>query len=63
MAYITYEDLCDQFTAKFIDDTFKGETEIERDRIIDLFSKETETWATNTLHPFLDVPSELKEVS
>ena len=57
MAYITYADLCDQFTAKFIDDTFKGETEIERDRIIDLFSKETETWATNTLHPFLDVVS------
>ena len=62
MAYITYDDLCDQFTKKYIDETFRGDTEPERDRIIDLFSLETESWASKTLTPFIDISAELVKV-
>jgi len=61
MAYITYEDLCDQFTKKYIDETFKEIDILDRERIITLFSKETESWATKTLTPFLDISNELSQ--
>ena len=61
MAYITYDDLCDQFTQKYIDDSFNGINLLERERIISLFSKETESWAAKTLTPFLDISTELEK--
>lgn len=62
MAYITYEDLCDQFTSKYIDDTFKDVDIINRERIITLFSAEVESWASKTLTPFKDISAELVKV-
>ena len=59
MAYITYYDLCDQFTKKYIDESFKDIDILERERIIILFSKEIESWAKKTLTPFLDISTEL----
>ena len=61
MAYITYEDLCDQFTSKYIDDTFKDVDIINRERIITLFSAEVESWANKTLTPLkIFQPSSLR---
>ena len=61
MAYITYEDLCDQFTSKYIDDTFKDVDIINRERIITLFSAEVESWASKTLTPLkIFQPSSLR---
>jgi hypothetical protein len=36
MAYITYEDLCDQFTQKYIDETFKDSLFNEIERLKDI---------------------------
>ena len=62
MAYITYDDICDQFTKKYIDESLGSVPELERDRIIGLFSSETESWASKTLTPFLDISAELVKV-
>ena len=62
MPYITYDDLCDQFTKKYIDESLGSGNELERDRIIGLFSSETESWAAKTLTPFLDISAELVKV-
>lgn len=66
MGYVTYSDLCDRHTKKNVDEALAPfppnmtdlEKEQERDRLINVFSAEAESYGAKALHPFKDLTEE-----
>lgn len=66
MGYVTYSDLCDRHTKKNVDEAIAPfppnmselEKEQERDRLINVFSAEAESYGASALHPFKDLSEE-----
>ena len=69
MGYVTYSDLCDRHTKKNVDDALapfppnmsEQEKEQERDRLINVFSAEAESYGAKALHPFKDFSEEFNK--
>lgn len=69
MGYVTYSDLCDRHTKKNVDEALapfppnmsEQEKEQERDRLINVFSGEAESYGAKVLDPFKDFSEEFNK--
>lgn len=69
MGYVTYSDLCDRYTKKNVDEPLAPfppnmnelEKEQERDRLINVFSAEAESYGAKALEPFKDFSEEFNK--